>query len=215
MLRTLVKPQRISGYQKHLQTRSIRSALHHRGFVSLSWTLQQQQHPVNTSNSSNSGSSLFLLQQKRKLHHSPSCWHETPPSQTEAQEPEEQVLDPKHQLLIGFTCKVCEVRSHHVMSKHAYTKGVVLIQCPDCKNRHLIADNLGWFKDTKTNVEDLVKEKGEAIRKVVVDEQGNKLPVEHLMEWVPTVAAEEEQRIKEANDKARQLREKEKENDDV
>jgi hypothetical protein len=76
----------------------------------------------------------------------------------------------------------------------------------------LIADNLGWFQDEKTNVEDLVKEKGEAIRKVVVDEQGNKLPVEHLMEWVPKITAEEEERIQVAKDKAAKIQlEKEKE----
>ncbi|ORZ00193.1 DNL zinc finger-domain-containing protein, partial [Syncephalastrum racemosum] len=69
------------------------------------------------------------------------------------------------QLLIGFTCNVCSERSHHAMSKLAYTKGVVLIECPGCKNRHLIADNLGWFRDQKTTVEDIIQEKGEAIRK--------------------------------------------------
>ncbi|KAG5459291.1 MAG: DNL zinc finger-domain-containing protein [Olpidium bornovanus] len=51
------------------------------------------------------------------------------------------------------------------MSKLAYTKGVVLIQCEGCSNRHLIADNLGWFRDKKVNVEDLVRENGEVIRK--------------------------------------------------
>jgi hypothetical protein len=208
MLRTSLKQHCQLGYTKYLRTKTLQFVLHRRGFVNLPWAAQQQlQQKYQYSNS-------LLQQQRRNLHRSPCCQHEaTPPSE----EPEEQVLDPKHQLLIGFTCKVCEVRSHHVMSKHAYTKGVVLIQCPDCKNRHLIADNLGWFRDTKVNVEDLVKEKGEGIRKVVVDEQGNKLPVEHLMEWVPSVTAEEEEKVKTANDKAQQLREKEKEkeNDDA
>ncbi|KAI8069272.1 DNL zinc finger-domain-containing protein [Gongronella butleri] len=143
--------------------------------------------------------SLF---QQRHLHTTfPTLDQQHKPTD-EAVEP--QVLDPKHQLLIGFTCKVCEVRSHHVMSKQAYTKGVVLIQCPECKNRHLIADNLGWFRDTKVNVEDLVKEKGEGIRKIVVDGQGNQLPVEHLMEWVPEITAEEERKIDQAKARRQQ-----------
>ncbi|CAO3626809.1 unnamed protein product [Cunninghamella echinulata] len=125
----------------------------------------------------------------------------------EKEEPKAEVLNPKHQLFIGFTCKVCEIRSHYVMSKQAYTKGVVLIQCPECKNRHLIADNLGWFRD-ETNVEDLVKEKGEAIRKIIVDDQGQKLPVEHLMEWIP----EEEAKIKQADEKKSSSLKNDKEN---
>ncbi|KAL0085687.1 DNL zinc finger-domain-containing protein [Phycomyces blakesleeanus] len=70
----------------------------------------------------------------------------------------EDDVDPKDKIMIGFTCKVCDERSQHVMSKLSYTKGVVLIQCPKCENRHLIADNLGWFRDTKVNVEDIYRE---------------------------------------------------------
>lgn len=115
---------------------------------------------------------------------------DVPSSEAITTKEEDEPVDPKHQMLIGFTCKVCSERSHHVMSKLAYTKGVVLIECPGCENRHLIADNLGWFRDGKTTVEDLVKEKGEGIRKVVVDEDGS----EHggnLMEWLPNIVADE------------------------
>ncbi|KAF9525098.1 DNL zinc finger-domain-containing protein [Crepidotus variabilis] len=75
-------------------------------------------------------------------------------------------------LSITFTCTAsqCGERSTHEFSKRSYMKGIVIVQCPKCKNRHLIADNLGWFKDNTDNgrlrtVEDLVKAKGEKIRK--------------------------------------------------
>ncbi|KAI8918625.1 DNL zinc finger-domain-containing protein, partial [Powellomyces hirtus] len=48
-------------------------------------------------------------------------------------------------MIIGFTCKVCTHRQHKYMSKHAYTKGVVIIKCDGCAKQHLIADHLGWF----------------------------------------------------------------------
>ncbi|KAJ1927027.1 hypothetical protein IWQ60_003282 [Tieghemiomyces parasiticus] len=78
---------------------------------------------------------------------------------TPTPEPQEQ---PK--LFLRFTCKVCQTPSQKLISKQAYTEGVVLIQCDECKNRHLIADNLGWFRDENVNVEDLVKEKGQVVR---------------------------------------------------
>ncbi|KAJ1795644.1 hypothetical protein LPJ59_004231 [Coemansia sp. RSA 2399] len=52
------------------------------------------------------------------------------------------------------------------MSKNAYKHGVVLMQCDDCKNRHLIADNMGWFRDKNINIQDLMKEKGEEVRQL-------------------------------------------------
>ncbi|KAF9274511.1 hypothetical protein BGZ68_000579 [Mortierella alpina] len=74
--------------------------------------------------------------------------------------------DPKARMLIGFTCTVCNHRSHKTMSKHAYQHGVVIMQCDHCKNRHLIADHLGWFKTGGVTVEDLVKERGETVQKL-------------------------------------------------
>lgn len=123
-------------------------------------------------------------------------------------EAEEEPVDPKHQMLIGFTCKVCNERSHHVMSKLAYTKGVILIECPGCENRHLIADNLGWFRDGKTTIEDLVKEKGEGVRKVIVAEDGS----EHggnLMEWLPEIVADEKEKKELAKAEAEKLKREE------
>ncbi|CAD2217216.1 hypothetical protein AGDE_12563 [Angomonas deanei] len=61
----------------------------------------------------------------------------------------------------AFTCGVCEHRMVKRFSKHAYTKGIVIVECANCRSRHLIADNLGWLEDDKKNVEDYLREKGE------------------------------------------------------
>jgi hypothetical protein len=58
------------------------------------------------------------------------------------------------------------------MSKSAYTRGVVLIQCPGCKNRHLIADNLGWFSSDPQNVESIVEDQGGQVRSTSVGVSG-------------------------------------------
>ncbi|KAF9314164.1 Threonine synthase-like 1 [Podila horticola] len=114
----------------------------------------------------------------------PSSTHFVPPSQPGQQAPPlDEHIQPQHQnpippntnpkarMLIGFTCTVCQHRSHKTMSKHAYDHGVVIMQCDHCKNRHLIADHLGWFKNGGVTVEDLVKEKGETVQKLTREYQ--------------------------------------------
>ncbi|QRW17154.1 hypothetical protein RhiXN_05156 [Rhizoctonia solani] len=86
-------------------------------------------------------------------------------------------------LSLTFTCTVanCGHRSSHTFTKRAYTKGIVIVQCPGCKNRHLIADNLDWFKDTagtgkdgrqNRNIEDIMREKGEKVQRGEIREGG-------------------------------------------
>nr|XP_040564377.1 DNL-type zinc finger protein-like [Lepeophtheirus salmonis] len=78
-------------------------------------------------------------------------------------------IDPKLQL--SYTCKVCSTRNNKTISKQAYTKGVVIVKCEGCSNNHLIADNLGWWNELSTrgirNIEDIMREKGESVRKVM------------------------------------------------
>lgn len=64
-----------------------------------------------------------------------------------------------------FTCNKCETRAVKSFTKAAYEKGVVLVQCPGCQKRHVIADNLGWFGEQK-NVEEILREKGEEVRRI-------------------------------------------------
>lgn len=40
---------------------------------------------------------------------------------------------------LTFTCSVdkCGERSTHEFAKRSYTKGIVIVQCPGCKNRYV------------------------------------------------------------------------------
>lgn len=90
-----------------------------------------------------------------------------PPSQTDtdaeraAQNEERRKNEEAYR--ITFTCKPCGHRSEHRMSKQGYHRGTVLIQCPGCQSRHVMSDHLGVFFDKKTTLEDLLKEKGQAL----------------------------------------------------
>lgn len=72
----------------------------------------------------------------------------------------------KDLMMIMFTCKVCNTRAVKRFSKGAYERGVVLVECPGCKNRHLIADNLGWFGDSPANVETILAERSEKVVRI-------------------------------------------------
>lgn len=73
-----------------------------------------------------------------------------------------------------FTCKKCSTRNNKIISKLGYEKGVVIVRCDGCSNNHLIADNLGWFADRneKTNIEYILKKKGETVRRIPHDSVG-------------------------------------------
>ena len=90
-----------------------------------------------------------------------------------------QTEQPRYQLT--FTCKKCSSRSSHELSKQAYHHGTVLVQCPGCKNRHLIADHLKIFSDTGITLDDILKTTGEIVRKksISVDQLNN-----GDMEWI-------------------------------
>ncbi|KAJ3299485.1 hypothetical protein HK104_008757 [Borealophlyctis nickersoniae] len=83
------------------------------------------------------------------------------------------------------------------MSKHAYTKGVVLIRCDGCKNIHLIADHLGWYDSMNPpgTIEEILAKKGETVKRLtldggkIVDGEGQQAGEvdEGLLEFLPTM----------------------------
>ncbi|KAF3090522.1 hypothetical protein TWF569_002350 [Orbilia oligospora] len=89
---------------------------------------------------------------------------------------------------LTFTCKKCSHRSSHKVTKQAYHKGTVLIQCPGCEVRHLIADHLKIFRDKPTTIEDIMKEQGEKIKKGIKYRDGD-------IEILPEEEVEEEPEV--------------------
>ena len=67
-----------------------------------------------------------------------------PPSVPEVAESSEEHPEPpkRPSYQLTFTCKPCQKRSSHEISKQGYHYGTVLITCPNCKNRHVISDHL-------------------------------------------------------------------------
>ncbi|RMZ72982.1 dnl zinc finger domain-containing [Pyrenophora seminiperda CCB06] len=93
----------------------------------------------------------------------------TSPNAPDSRLEREQV--PSYELT--FTCNVCKTRSSHRLSKQGYHHGTVLIQCPDCKNRHLISDHLKVFSDKSVTIEDLMREKGSLVKKGSLSAEGD------------------------------------------
>ena len=76
-------------------------------------------------------------------------------------------------LALAFTCKVCNTRVQKLISRQSYERGVVIVQCGGCQNRHLIADHLGWFKHVQgRTVEEILAQRGEKVTKVALEGGG-------------------------------------------
>ncbi|KAI1498816.1 DNL zinc finger-domain-containing protein [Biscogniauxia marginata] len=92
-------------------------------------------------------------------------------SSSSAQDKPRKLLEPHYELT--FTCVPCSERSTHVVSKQGYHKGSVLISCPFCRNRHIISDNLNIFGNRKITVEDLMRERGQLVKRGTLGEDGD------------------------------------------
>jgi protein import protein ZIM17 len=72
-------------------------------------------------------------------------------------------------LAIIFTCTVCDTRAAKQFTENAYLNGVVIVTCPGCQNKHLIADNLGFFEDQEEggwNIEKAMAKMGQPVKLV-------------------------------------------------
>ena len=71
---------------------------------------------------------------------------------------EEEEQKKKKELYMAFTCAKCETRSIKGFSKRAYHFGVVVVTCPGCERKHVVADRLGWCGE-KGDAGDFIQEK--------------------------------------------------------
>lgn len=98
-------------------------------------------HRASSSDANQPGSSFirYIAQKDSPATSSTSTTSQTPVAKPpDSPSPDRQ--RPVYQLT--FTCKPCNYRSAHEISKHGYHTGTVLITCPECKNRHVISDHL-------------------------------------------------------------------------
>lgn len=92
--------------------------------------------------------------------------------------PPGQVDFSKRQLVMMFTCTKCETRAAKAFSKSAYTSGVVIVECPGCDARHLVADHLGWFGAKGETIEEFAAERGGAVVSRLADNTLELTPAE-------------------------------------
>jgi mitochondrial protein import protein ZIM17 len=137
--------------------------------------------PSTTSSSSPSDQQQSQQQQQSKSLSSSSPTPESPSSEQQRPQP------PSYELI--FTCTPCSTRSRHTISKQGYHHGTVLVTCPECRNRHIIADNLKIFGDKKINIEDILAERGQNIKKGTVSAEGD---IEFWEDGSVTVRGEDE-----------------------
>lgn len=69
---------------------------------------------------------------------------------------------------IQYTCKKCDTRNEHSVTRLAYRKGVVIAQCKGCFTKHWLADNLGWsnhfdFDSGERNIEQYMANKSQEL----------------------------------------------------
>ncbi|KAK5099557.1 hypothetical protein LTR16_007157, partial [Cryomyces antarcticus] len=91
----------------------------------------------------------------------------------QAADPNEPPREEQPAYQMTFTCRPCSHRSSHRVSKQGYYHGTVLISCPSCKNKHLISDHLQIFSDSRITLEDIMREKGQLVKRGALGGDGD------------------------------------------
>lgn len=133
--------------------------------------LNRAHHHLSRPTSSTKPSRLL----SRQFHTSPLNLNQPPSSsppqtQTSPKDASSLRLPDRPTYELRFTCKPCGHRSSHLVSKQGYHHGSVLISCPSCRNRHVISDHLKIFGDTAVTIEDILREKGQLVKKGTLGE---------------------------------------------
>lgn len=112
---------------------------------------------------------------RRYAHQIPKPGRPSPPAGQEAKDDSQaktrKQLEPHYELT--FTCVPCGSRSSHTISKQGYHKGSVLITCPSCRNRHIISDHLNIFGDRQLTIEDIMRERGQLVKRGTLGVDGD------------------------------------------
>ena len=98
-----------------------------------------------------------------------------------------RVAPRKFQIL--FTCKICETRNSHMISRLAYQQGIVIATCPGCGSRHLLADKTGLLDVGIWDVEQLAQQ-GENVTRLTTDGY-QKVGADLQLEDLPNMVQEE------------------------
>jgi protein import protein ZIM17 len=87
----------------------------------------------------NSADAESHLRHREHSQSSPNTSASLPPARSPDHEEPQAAQEPRLQLTFTCTVSNCSERSTHTFTKRAYERGIVLVQCPKCKNRYAIS----------------------------------------------------------------------------
>ncbi|CAM9655236.1 unnamed protein product [Pylaiella littoralis] len=86
-------------------------------------------------------------------------------------------------ITLSFTCNMCDGHSSYQINRVSFMQGIVVLWCKTCKQKHLIADNVGKldFPEFGRNLEEFMSKEGNPVKRVVMSREG----LSHIEAQVP------------------------------